>query len=274
MAAVETFSFLDTLNECIAFIKTPSTQTKDAESNILEQVRKYFISANDPVNSNGLSEEQIEMIDFMKSNLQYLTNYPDTIRINAYQLKKLFELQPDVDILLLLSTYYACFYLTDIPSESILTKKQRLINELLCAVYHEIILKLIEEKKSYDDYFSYHIIRRLRTSMDSEVRATYNMIDKVVTNYNLIADDIITFLENSDKFYEIIDNWPSEYLYNYMKNKAVTKNATFEGFLKENQLQNLFNIDEILKYEPLFKLYVTKLVKREIGAFQDRKVAA
>lgn len=270
MAVVKTFSFLDTLNECVASIDAPSKQTKDTESKVFEQVRKYFILANNPDDSKGLSEDDKEMIDFMESNLQRLTISPDRIRISACQLKYLFELPSDADIVLLLSTYYSCFYLADSLSESILTKKKHLIDELLCVIYHEIILELMNKKMSYDKYFSSHIMKQLRTSKDSKVRATLNIITKVAKKYNLV-DEIITFLENSDRFYEITDNWPAEYLRKYMKNRVPINNGSFADFLKENQLEDLFNNAEIVKYEPLFKSYMEKLVKGQTGAFHNCK---
>jgi hypothetical protein len=274
MVATQISHFLDVFDKLIASSELPFSQKNTSEVRSLQRVREYFTPVQNTENSVALSAVQQNKIVYIKARLQHMAANADCIQINQKQLKNLFELPSDTDIMLLLSTYYACFSLMATPSKPILTRKVQLINELLCSAYHDIICKLIENKMPHDEYFSDRIIMQIRTSKSSRGLATYNIIAKVAETYKLPIEEILGFIEDNIKNYGRVENWPIQYLHQYMNVKHQLENASFDDFLREMKLDKEFTADEMAKYDILFRSYITKLVTGQIGTFLSKKVAA
>ena len=280
MSSASSPDFLTILD---SFIK-PVDQVRSSETEILQQVRKYFNSIQVTDNPVVLSLAKQRKINFMINKLQHIACNPNRIQVIDSQVQALFELPWDTDMLLLLSTYYSCFYLTTAKSKPVLSKKDDLINELLYAVYHDVVSKLIENEMSYDDYFSNHIVLQLGTTKDPRVLKTYGIIEEVANDYQLTNEEVVAFIVNCRKKRDIAEtntkkdeaseNWPVRYLYEYIRSLQQPENSTLKDFLHEKKLHDLFTTAEIAKYEVLFKCYVTKLIKKEIRTLMAGKVAA
>lgn len=264
--------FLDVLDNSIASLKLPFLQTNISEIEIIQKIHQYFASVTDINDRSNRSADEKKMIDFIQTRLQHLANNSQRIQVNQNQLKMLFDLPADVDILQLLPAYYACFYLAPLHSESTVGKTIPLLNELLCAAYYEIISKMTEKKLPYYENLAQRVIMESETTNKEKTGPIKEIINEVAAMFNLTAEDIIVYFENRLKHNETFENWPGEYLLDYVQMKKDPNQASFDDFLREKNLREYFNDDEVSKYNLLFNSYVRKLVDGQIGKFVLKEV--
>lgn len=257
-------TFLDVLDNSITSLKLPSIQKNISELETIQKIHSYFQSLENP----NQSADEKKMLDFIEKRLRYIAQNPSRIQINQNQLNMLINLPSDTNIIDLLSTYYACFYLSPVHSK----KQVPLLNELLCAAYHDIIEAMINAKLPHNENFARHISMLSELPENVKSNKLKNIVDDVAEKYKLKAADIIFYFENRVKNKKSFENWPGELLNEYMQVKKSPENATFDNFLREKNLRDLFNDDEVEKYNLLFNSYVTKLVKGQIGKFVTNQV--
>jgi hypothetical protein len=264
----ENIAFLDVLDNSIASLKLPSLQENISEIETIQKIHNYFRSIQ---NSNQSADEK-KMVDFIEKRLRYMAKNSSRIKVNQNQLNMLVDLSPNANIIDLLSAYYACFYLTPVHSKAVLEKQVPLLNELLCAAYHDIIKAMIDEKLPHYENLARHLIMLSELPENIKSSKIKKIVDDVAEKYKLTVADILVYFENRVKNKESFEHWPAALLNEYMQVKKNPENATFDNFLREKNLRDLFNDDEVEKYNLLFNSYVTKLVNRQLGKFVTNQV--
>jgi hypothetical protein len=212
------------------------------------------------------------MLDFIEKRLRYMAKNSSRIKVNQNQLNMLVDLSSNANIIDLLSAYYACFYLTPVHSKAVLEKQVPLLNELLCAAYHDIIEAMIDEKLPHYENLARHLIMLSELPENVKSSKIKKIVDDVAEKYKLTVADVLVYFENRVKNKESFENWSAALLNEYMQVKKYPENATFDNFLREKNLRDLFNDDEVEKYNLLFNSYVTKLVNGQLGKFVTDQV--
>lgn len=259
----ENLAFLDVLNASIASFKLPSLQGSLSEIETVQKIHNYFRSRQ---NSNQ-SEEEKKQLHFMEKRLRYMATNSSRIKVNENQLSMLVDLPSDAQIIDALSAYYACFYLTPVHSKAVLEKRVPLINELLCAAYHDIIEAMIDQKLPHYENLARHLLMLAELPENVKSSKITKIVDDIAEKYKLAVADILVYFENRVKNEESFEQWPGELLNEYMQVKKNPEDATFDNFLREKNLRDFFNDDELEKYNLLFNSYVRKLVQGQLGRF-------
>jgi len=253
-----TTDFLDILDNSIVSVDSLSSYLKiDSQIEKQNRIHNYFNSKEIQL----IKDKQ--KLDFIEKRLRYIVKNSSRIRINQHQLQGFFDLSSDVDIFDLLSSYYSCFYLSAVS-----TKRIALLNELLCSAYFDIIAEIIEQKlPSYENLAEYLVF----LSENDKSSKMKKIVNDVAEKYKLEFEDIIFYFKNRLENSQSFERWPEEFLNKYLEFKQVPLNASFQDFLKENNLRDLFDENDIQKYNLLFNSYMTKLFKGEIGKFQPNQ---
>ena len=253
-----TTDFLNVLDNSIASVDSSSSYLKtDSQIEKQKRIHDYFNS------KQTQSTNEKPKFDFIEKRLRFIVKNSSRIQINQHQLQGFFDLSADVDIIDLLSSYYSCFYLSAVS-----TKRIALLNELLSSAYFDIIEEIIKQKlPSYENLAEYLVF----LSENDKSSKMKTIVNDVAEKYKLEFEDIIFYFKNRLENPQSFERWPEEFLNKYLESKQVPLNASFQDFLKENNLRDLFDENDIEKYNLLFNSYMTKLFKGEIGKFQPNQ---
>lgn len=251
-----TTEFLDVLDNLIASTDLSSHQKTDSQLENQRRIHKYFNSIQINPSTNNKQK-----LDFLEKRLRYIVKNSSRIQVNQNQLQGFFDLSSDVDIVDLLSSYYSCFYLS-----SISVKRTALLNELLCSAYFDIIKEIIKQKLPCYENLAQYLVFLSENKKSSKIKT---IVDDVAQKYKLKFQDIIFYFKNRIENPRSFESWPEQLLYKYLQLKQHPVNASFQDFLKENNLHDLFNDNDIQQYNLLFDSYITNLFNGQIGKFKQ-----
>ena len=262
--------FLDVLNNSIESLRLSSDEKFHSN---LKRLHKYFDSRQNQTDEiTNQSAYETKMVGFIEKRFRYMAENSSRIVVNQNQLQMLFDLSSDINIFNFISAYYSCFSLSPVHSKEVAVQRTSLLNQLLCAAYYDIIVAMIDNKLPRYENLAQHLVMLSESGDRGKNNKIKQIVDDVADKYKLTAEDIFVYFHNRVKNNQSFEDWPRELLNKYIQFKQDPKSATFDEFLRENNLRDLFNDNEIEKYNLLFNSYVTKLVSGQLGEFASKQV--
>lgn len=261
--------FLNVLDNSIASLDLPPRRKPHSEIENRQKLHEFFNSTQNRIEQSASEKESMDLIE---KRLRYMATNPSRLKVNQNQLEMFIDLPSDVCTIDLLSAYYACFYLSPAHSKSVLAKRTSFLNQLLCAAYHDIIEEMINSKLPYCENLARHLVLLEESDQEKKTSQIKQIVDNVATKYDLKMKDILFYFHNRVKNQLSFENWPEVLLNEYIQVIHNPNDANLDGFLREKNLRDLFDDDEIKKYNLLFKSYVTKLRKGQLGKFVPDQV--
>jgi hypothetical protein len=189
----------------------------------------------------------------------------------------------DVDLFIVLGSFYSCFSNfimrklssspLDLYSGLTIGNKAALIDELMTAASDDVIRELVKEDLPYDKYYTHSLIIRLQApeqTRDSYTQETRRVIKKVADCYEIPTNMLIDYIYRKSTTYLRSDSEVLALLLKNIPQLSEGKVPTFEEFLCQSGLKDLWRSDEVKSFSILFENY-SKKVQR--GHLRDKTVS-
>jgi hypothetical protein len=178
----------------------------------------------------------------------------------------------DGTLFTVVGSFYSCFssFIMGKPCPlqsdvqySLMTKnKTSLIDELMTAADDDVIRELVNEDLPYDKYYTYSVIIRLRAPEkipDTYTQKMQSIIEKIASSYAIPTNMLINFICGKCATYVQRDPELVALLHKHIPQSTEEKVPSFEEFLVESGLKDLWESEEVESFSTLFDKYSTKV---------------
>lgn len=258
---------------CKASATSKSARDLQQPVTILRDYFNKLLSATTSV----LTDSQKQQAQTMCSRLEDLEQLigrdylPTMVELLQKKLTRTAELASSsrADLLTVVRSLYSCFSnvvlgrsSTGLQTDYMLKEKARLLDELMAAPHDDIIRKLLEEDKSYEEYFTDSVISRLQapeTFHDDYTKETRKVIEGVAMSYGISPSMLIEYVCRKCATYIRRDPAWIASLHEHIPQSSEDQTSTFEEVLTRFGQRDWWTIEEVESFRTLFKKYSEKV---------------
>jgi hypothetical protein len=271
----------------------------ESTKNALQIIEKYFSSIDE---IPKFSETRTKRIAVVHEKLLAVHQSPlindhdlvDTLELASCRIEKTVQIilkpdeklvsKPDQILLTVLSNFYSCFAnlfviiscpILDVKTtETVPNNEQNLLEELLITARDDVIMQLIEENMSYDDYFNQEVLTCLLVGRYDEsdcVKKTFDVIKRIEQKFKLPDNRLIKLITGDNNTHISYNPTMANSLQDYVrlcdKEKKELSVFNFVIYAKLNCKVE----DEY--FSILFKSYTEKVRQGTIGFIEKQAVS-